>query len=155
MCYDEAMGRFGSDAPDTRYGMELCDLSEIVKTSGFKVFAGAVASGGTVRGISVPGGAALFRKETDDLTQLGQYLGAKGLAWIKWTAGGPESPIAKFFKPEELSAIRGNPRRKKATSVFSSPIRRPSPSRCFGLLRKRHGRKAEAHSEGNGIFSGS
>src|SRR5258706_9219569 len=101
MSYDEAMRRFGSDAPDARYGMELVDLSDIAKGCGFKVFAGAVAGGGTVRAISVPGGAAFSRKDTDDLTQWANTMGAKGLAWINWAAAGPESPIAKFFKPEE------------------------------------------------------
>jgi aspartyl-tRNA synthetase len=152
MCYDEAMGRFGSDAPDTRYGMELSDLSEIAKTCGFKVFAGTVASGGTVRAISVPGGAAFSRKDTDDLTQWANTMGAKGLAWIKWSASGAESPIAKFFKPEELNAIREKAQAKEGDISFfvaDSPI---VAFKVLGLLRKRMAEKQKLIPEGKWNF---
>ena len=152
MCYDEAMGRFGSDAPDTRYGMELSDLSEIVKTSGFKVFAGTVASGGTVRAISVPGGAAFSRKDTDDLTQWANTMGAKGLAWIKWTANGPESPIAKFFKPEELNAIREKAQAKEGDITFFVADTQAVAFKVLGFLRKRMAEKQKLIPEGKWNF---
>lgn len=137
MSYDEVMERFGSDAPDTRYGMELQDFSEIVKASGFQVFSKTIASGGTVRGISIPKGAAFSRKETDDLTQWANTMGAKGLAWIKWTAAGPESPVAKFFKPEELSAIREKAKAQEGDITFFVADAPAVAFKVLGLLRRR------------------
>ncbi len=137
MTYDEAMDRFGSDAPDTRYGMELQDFSEIAKTCGFQVFAKAVASGGTVRGISVPKGAAFSRKETDDLTQWANTMGAKGLAWIKWSASGPESPIVKFFKADELAALREKAKAQDGDISFFVADAPAVAYKVLGLLRRR------------------
>ena len=84
MPYDEAMGRYGSDKPDTRFEMKLVDLSEVFKNSSFKVFAGAVANGGQVKAINVKGGAVQYsRKDIDGLTEFAARYGAKGLAWLK------------------------------------------------------------------------
>jgi aspartyl-tRNA synthetase len=137
MSYDEAMNRFGSDAPDTRYGMELFDASEIVKASGFQVFAKTVASGGAVRGITVPGGAAFSRKDTDDLTQWANTMGAKGLAWIKWTGNGPESPIVKFFQPAELAALREKSQGKDGDISFFVADSAAVAFKILGHLRRR------------------
>ncbi len=152
MSYDEAMGRFGSDAPDTRYGMELVELSEIVKGCGFKVFAGAVAEGGTVRAISVPDGAAFSRKDTDDLTQWANTMGAKGLAWIKWTSSGPESPIVKFFKPEELQAIRQKAGGKEGDISFFVADTAAVAFKILGMLRRRMAEKQKLIPEGQWKF---
>jgi len=105
MTYAEAMDRFGVDNPDLRFGLELVGLSDLVKGCGFKVFADAVAGGGLVKAINVKGGATLSRKELDDLTEFVKIYGAKGLAWVKMTAEGWQSPIAKFFSDEELAAL--------------------------------------------------
>ncbi|MDP4108193.1 MAG: aspartate--tRNA ligase, partial [Bacillota bacterium] len=106
MTYDEAMGRFGSDKPDTRFGLELVDLSEIVKNSGFKVFAAAVEKGGQVKGINVKGAAEKYsRKDMDALTEFVAIYGAKGLAWLKVEEDGLKGPIAKFFTEDESKAI--------------------------------------------------
>ncbi|WML54162.1 aspartate--tRNA ligase [Neobacillus sp. PS3-12] len=106
MTYDEAMGRFGSDKPDTRFGLELVDLSEIVKNSGFKVFAAAVEKGGQVKGINVKGAAEKYsRKDMDALTEFVAVYGAKGLAWLKVEEDGLKGPIAKFFTEDESKAI--------------------------------------------------
>jgi len=137
LSYDEAMGRFGSDAPDTRYGMEIQDFSEIVKNSDFQVFAKTLAAGGTVRGISVPKGAVFSRKETDDLTQWANTMGAKGLAWIKWTAVAPESPIVKFFKPVELSAIHDKAKAQEGDITFFVADAPVVAFKVLGLLRRR------------------
>ena len=101
----EAMDRFGSDKPDTRFGMELCDISELVRDCGFSVFKGAVDNGGSVRGITVPGGAKFTRKEIDSLTDYVKRYGAHGLAWYKNTAGAPTSSFAKFMTEDEIAAI--------------------------------------------------
>jgi aspartyl-tRNA synthetase len=105
LSYHEAMDRYGSDKPDTRFGLELKDISDITKASEFKVFLQAVELGGQVRGFAAPGMAKLSRKEVDDLTNEAKIFGAKGLAWIKVTDAGFESPIAKFFKEGQVQAI--------------------------------------------------
>jgi len=103
--YHEAMDRYGSDKPDTRFGLELEDISDIARSSDFKVFLQAVELGGRVKGFAAPGMAGLSRKELDDLTNEAKVFGAKGLAWIKVTGAGFESPIAKFFKDGQVKSI--------------------------------------------------
>jgi aspartyl-tRNA synthetase len=103
--YHEAMDRYGSDKPDTRFGLELKDISDIAEASDFKVFLQAVELGGKVKGFAAPGMAGLSRKEVDDLTNEAKVFGAKGLAWIKVSASGFESPIAKFFKDGQVKSI--------------------------------------------------
>jgi aspartyl-tRNA synthetase len=107
MPYHEAMSRFGSDKPDVRFGVELKDLTPIMKECGFKAFSGVANSGGLVNAIVAPGQATNFsRKVLGDLeTYVKTYFGAKGLAWIKVTEEGVNSPIAKFFSEEEMAAI--------------------------------------------------
>lgn len=103
--YAEAIQRFGVDNPDLRFGMELCDLTDLVKTSGFKVFADTAAKGGIVKGINAKGCARFSRKEIDDLTEYVKIYGAKGLAYVKIENNEWHSPIAKFFTPEEIAAM--------------------------------------------------
>ncbi len=106
LTYKDAMERFGSDKPDIRYGMEICDLSGLVKDCGFSVFTGAIAAGGSVRGIVVKNGASTYtRKEIDKLTEHAKGIGAKGLAWIRWVDEKPACSFAKFFSEEELAAL--------------------------------------------------
>jgi aspartyl-tRNA synthetase len=104
--YQEAMERFGSDKPDTRFGLELQNVSEQVKDCSFKVFANAVAGGGSVRAINAKGcGEKFSRKEIDALGEVVKTYRAKGLAWINVTKEGIRSPIAKFLTEEELNAL--------------------------------------------------
>ncbi|WP_440895937.1 aspartate--tRNA ligase [Amphibacillus sp. Q70] len=106
MTYDEAMSRFGSDKPDTRFDLELVDLSEQVKDSDFKVFADTISNNGKVSAIKVERQADAFsRKDIDKLTEFVKIYGAKGLAWIKIEEGGFKGPIAKFFNPEDQSQL--------------------------------------------------
>ena len=105
MTYAEAMERFGSDKPDTRFGLELCNISDVVAGCGFGVFANCVAGGGSVRAINVPGGAKMARKEIDSLVEFVKTYGAKGLAWYKNAEGGASSSFAKFLTEEETAAI--------------------------------------------------
>ncbi len=106
LTYKEAMERFGSDKPDIRYGMEIFDLSDIVKDCGFSVFSGAVANGGCVRGITAKNAAStLTRKEVDKLTEYVKGIGGKGLAWIRYTQDGISSSFAKFMTEDEMKAI--------------------------------------------------
>ncbi len=106
MTWQEAMDRFGSDKPDTRFGMELTDVTEIVKNCGFGVFAGAVKNGGSVRGINVKGQGAMPRKKIDKLVDLARDFGAGGLAYLSVNEDGTyKSSFAKFMTEEELAAL--------------------------------------------------
>lgn len=107
MPYQEAMDRFGSDKPDLRFGMELHNLSEAVKNTEFKVFAGALAEGGSVRAINVKNAAdKLSRKEIDKLVDVVKTYGAKGLAFTRWNGETISSSFEKFLTEEEVAAIR-------------------------------------------------
>ncbi|MHC4822118.1 MAG: aspartate--tRNA ligase, partial [Planctomycetota bacterium] len=109
LSYADAMARYGSDKPDLRYGLEIADVSEAVAQSGFGVFKGAVEGGGVVRGLAVPGGAALSRKQIDGLERVAKDHGARGLAWIK--VGEPDTeeafkgPPVKFLGAGEAPAL--------------------------------------------------
>ena len=106
MSYTEAMDRFGSDKPDVRFGLELVNVSDLVKDSSFKVFSGAIENGGQVKLINVKGNAANYsRKDIDALGEFAARYGAKGLAWLKVEADGVKGPIAKFFEGEAATAL--------------------------------------------------
>ena len=106
LTFKEAMERYGSDKPDTRFGMEITDISELVKNSGFSVFSGAVANGGSVRAIVAKNAASkLTRKEIDKLTEHAKGIGAKGLAYIRYVDAKPNCSFAKFMAEGELEAI--------------------------------------------------
>ena len=104
--YKVAMEKYGSDKPDTRFGLELCDISDTVKNCGFKVFSGAVENGGSVRGINIKGGADKFsRKEIDALAEFIKSYGAKGLAWLNVGETEHRSSFAKFLTDDEVNAV--------------------------------------------------
>ncbi len=105
LTYQEAMERYGSDKPDTRFTMELIDVAPVVKDSGFKVFADVVAKGGRVKGICAKGCAGMPRREIDALTKFVSIYGAKGLAYIVMDPEGMKSPILKFFTELEINAL--------------------------------------------------
>ncbi len=106
LTYTEAMNRYGSDKPDTRFGMELQDVSETVRGCGFGVFSGAVEAGGMVGAIVAEGGASvLSRKEMDKLTEMVRGIGAKGLAWVRLTPEGVASSFGKFLSEEEMQSL--------------------------------------------------
>jgi aspartyl-tRNA synthetase len=105
LTYAEAVGRYGLDKPDLRFGLELADISDIVADSGFKVFSSVVAKGGVVKALNAKGCVDFSRKEIDDLTELAAVYRAKGLAWIKVREDAWQSPIAKFFTEEEKGAL--------------------------------------------------
>ncbi len=105
LTYKEAMNRYGSDKPDTRFGLELVDVSDLVENSGFQVFANAVSSGGSVRAINAKGAGSFSRKQIDALGEVVKTYKAKGLAWIVIEENGIKSPIAKFLSESEMSAL--------------------------------------------------
>jgi aspartyl-tRNA synthetase len=106
MSYEEAMNRYGSDKPDLRFGLELCDVSEIVSKSEFKVFAETIADGGVVKVLNAKGCSGFSRKRLDELNELAKKYGAKGIAWMKFQNGEVNSPISKFLKQAEIESIR-------------------------------------------------
>ncbi len=105
LTYCEAIARYGSDKPDLRYGLELVDISDLVAESQFGVFANAVAGGGQVKGIRVPGAGGYSRKQLDELSEIAKIGGAKGVATIAVEESGVKSSIAKFFDSDQLQAI--------------------------------------------------
>ena len=106
MTWQEAMDRYGSDKPDTRFGFELQDITDMVKDCEFKVFTDAIAAGGSVRGICLTGAADSYtRKKIDKLTEAVKSYGAKGMVWMKVAADGVSSSVNKFFTPEQLKEI--------------------------------------------------
>ena len=114
MPWQEAMDRFGSDKPDTRFGMELCDVSKVVDGCGFSVFTGALENGGSVRGVNAKGQAGMPRKKIDKLVEFAKGYGAKGLAYLAVNEDGTyKSSFAKFMTEDELkalvSAMQGEP----------------------------------------------
>ncbi len=106
LTYSEAKSIYGSDKPDLRFGLEIRDITDIVKDTEFKVFAEVAKNNGVIRALCAPGIAGYSRKEIEDLTKLANEFGAKGLAWFKVTAQGMDSPIAKFFQPEVLAKLK-------------------------------------------------
>ncbi len=118
LSWEEARSRYGTDKPDLRFSLELIDFSSAFKGSQVKVFSGAIEKGGLVKGVKVAGGANLSRKELDDLTAFVSLYGAKGLAWIKFTEGDWQSPIAKFLSEKERGEILSLTRAKSGDILF-------------------------------------
>ena len=136
MSYGEAMDRFGVDNPDMRYGLELRSVSDLVANSGFSVFAQTVSGGGVVKGICVPGGDNLSRKQLDDATEFVKRYGAKGLAWAKVGADGWSGPIAKFFPAEEQAAINARFEANTGDALLFVADKASVVAPALGQLRK-------------------
>ncbi len=119
MPWQEAMDRFGSDKPDTRFGLELFDVTDIMEASTFEAFKSVVANGGTVRAIKIPGIANYSRKEMDDVRNLAISFGAKGLAWVTYMEDGEvKSPVFKFLTEEQIAEIQKRANAEKGDIVF-------------------------------------
>jgi aspartyl-tRNA synthetase len=136
MTHAEAMTRFGSDRPDTRFGLELVDLGEALASTEFKVFAGTLASGGVVRGINA-GARELARSELDALTELAKQHGAKGLVWAFVGEGDASwrSPVAKFLSEEELTAINERLQARPGDLLLIVADQAPIAAQALGALR--------------------
>ena len=153
MTYREAMEKYGTDKPDTRFGMEIVDVSEQVKNCGFGVFRDAVANGGSVRGIVAKGAAAeLSRKEIDKLTEHAKGIGAKGLAFVRWNEEEPNCSFAKFMTPEELTAIYAATGLQKGDVLLLCADKNKVVLPTLGALRNILGKKLELIPEGQYNF---
>ena len=150
--YEEAMTRFGSDKPDTRFGLELVDVSDLVAESGFKVFASTVANNGKVIGIAVPGCADYTRSQLDELSPLAVTYGAKGMAYLALTSEGVKSPIAKFFSPEELDKIIQRFKAKVGDLILLIADKPQIALTAMGQVRLEFGRRLKLIPEGTFEF---
>ncbi|MBR1753407.1 aspartate--tRNA ligase [bacterium] len=119
MPWQEAMDRFGSDKPDTRFGLELFDVSDIMQASTFEAFKAVIADGGTVRAIRIPGIAGYSRKDMDDVRNLAISFGAKGLAWVTYMENGEvKSPVLKFLNEDQIKELQERSGAEKGDIVF-------------------------------------
>ncbi len=132
----EAMLRFGSDKPDLRYGLEISDLSELVRESGFNVFASAVKNDGVVRALACPGAASLSRRELDELAEFAKEWGGQGLAYLLLDAAGEiRSPIAKFLSEQEIAGIVAATGASAGDAIFLAADSAAVVTRVLGALR--------------------
>lgn len=143
LTYKEAMEKYGSDKPDLRFGMEIFDLSDIVKDCGFSVFSSAIAGGGSVRGITAKNAVGTFtRKELDKLTEHAKGIGAKGLAWIRLTDDGVSSSFAKFMSEDEMKAILERAGAEKGDVVMIiADTKNSTVLTTLGALRSESGKR--------------
>ncbi|MBE6630145.1 MAG: aspartate--tRNA ligase [Ruminococcaceae bacterium] len=153
MTFAEAMERYGSDKPDTRFGMEIQNISEQVKNSQFVVFKSALEMGGSVRAIVAKGAAAtLTRKEIDKLTEHAKGIGAKGLAYVRWVEDAPNCSFAKFMTEDELAAIYAAVGLEKGDVLLICADKDKVVLPTLGALRNILGKKLELIPEGQFNF---
>ncbi len=141
LSYADAISRYGKDNPDVRFGMEIVDLTDIVKNSGFKLFTEVAASGGVIKAIKAEQASALSRKDLDGLKDFVAIYGAKGLAWAKVNAADWTSPIFKFLKPEEVAGIARAISAKEGDIIFFVADTPRVVSDSLGNLRLNLGKK--------------
>jgi aspartyl-tRNA synthetase len=141
LSYAEAVGRYGLDKPDTRFGLELKDISDIVAGSGFKVFSGAIKKGGIVKALNAKGCIGFSRKEIDDLTDFVAVYRARGMAWIKVKEDEWQSPITKFFSDAEKAALAERIDMQPGDLVFFVADQPKVVNESLGHLRNHLGRK--------------
>jgi aspartyl-tRNA synthetase len=141
LTYADAISRYGKDNPDVRFGMEIVDLTAIVKDSGFKLFTEVAASGGVIKAIKAEQASALSRKDLDGLKDFVAIYGAKGLAWAKVNAADWTSPIFKFLKPEEVTGIARALNAKEGDIIFFVADTPRVVSDSLGNLRLNLGKK--------------
>ena len=152
--YKDAMDRYGSDKPDTRFAMELFDLTDVVKDCGFSVFESAIAGGGTVRAFTAKNAVStLTRKEIDKLTEHAKGIGAKGLAWIRWTDDGVASSFGKFLgegKMDEILAAAGA--EKGDVVLIIADTKKTLALTTLGTLRCEVAKKLDIIGEGYNLL---
>jgi aspartyl-tRNA synthetase len=137
LTYREAISRYGSDKPDRRFGVELVDLGEDFKASGFKVFRGALDAGGVVKAINAKGFAGITIGQVDELTEIAKTFGAKGLAFIKMEGGEWKSPIVKFFSEAEKAALKSKLKIEEGDCVFFAADKWEIACEVLGRIRLR------------------
>ena len=153
LTYNEAMERYGSDKPDTRFGMEIIDLTDTVRGCGFGVFASAVENGGSVRCLNAKGAAAnLSRKEIDKLTEMVKGIGGKGLAWVRWTEENCTSSFGKFLTEDEMQAVLTAAGAEQGDVVLVVADKTKTVLSTLGALRLELANKLNIPREGNNLL---
>ena len=153
LTYTDAMNRYGSDKPDTRFGMEIQDISDLVKNCGFGVFTSAIEAGGSVRAIVAKNAAAvLTRKEIDKLTEYVKGIGAKGLAYVRWVEDAPSCSFAKFMAEGELENILKTLGAEKGDVVLIVADKNSVTLPTLGALRLKVGKQLDLIPEGKFNF---
>ncbi|MDR0956849.1 MAG: aspartate--tRNA ligase [Endomicrobium sp.] len=147
--YNDAMLRFGSDKPDTRFGMEIKDFSQEFKNSEFGVFSSAISNGDVIRGLCIPNGSVFSRSEIDGLIKLVCEFGAKGLVWIKVTSSGVESNIVKYFKEYEVKTVVSKLNARPGDLIVLLADEEKLVAQCLGVLRLKMGKKLGFISKNN------
>ncbi len=148
--YDEAMLKYGCDAPDLRFGLEITELSDIFEKTGFAVFKGALAQKGKIRGINLKGlSSQLTRKDLDYMTEFVKPLRGKGVAWIRMNEDGPQSPIIKFFTDDEANALYKRMNAETGDVLIFLADREKIVCSCLSELRKFFAKKCSLYSEGD------
>ncbi|WP_019533534.1 aspartate--tRNA ligase [Paenibacillus ginsengihumi] len=138
--YADAIGKYGSDKPDLRFGLELVDVTDLVETSGVKVFADVAKKGGQVKALNAKGCAAWSRKEIDDLLPFAARYGAKGLAWIQVKDGEWKGPIVKFFSEAEIASLKERLGAEEGDLLLFSADNKKVVADVLGNLRLKIGR---------------
>ncbi|MNI09113.1 Aspartate--tRNA ligase [compost metagenome] len=141
LTYAEAMGKYGSDKPDLRFGLELVEMNDIVAASGVKVFASVIEKGGEVKCLNAKGCGTWTRKEIDDLGPYAARYGAKGLAWIQVKDGEFKGPIVKFFTEEEIAAVKERTGAEEGDLLLFSADTKKVVADVLGALRLKIGRQ--------------
>ncbi|MBI5599057.1 MAG: aspartate--tRNA ligase [Deltaproteobacteria bacterium] len=141
LTHDEAVGRYGLDKPDVRFALELRDVTDIVKGSGFKVFADVASKGGVVKALNAKECAAFTRKELDEMTELAAIFGGKGLAWVKVTEEGWQSPIAKFLTDGERKRIDAAVDAAPGDLILFSADKKEVVNAVLGRIRVKLGKR--------------
>lgn len=139
--YDEAMLKYGSDKPDLRFGLEIMELTDLVKDVEFKVFSSAVKAGGVVRAINAKGCASFTRREIDELTKIAVDNGAKGMAWIIVTEEELRSPITKFFTAEQMNRVLQALDAQPGDLLLFSADSETTVARVMGTIRLELGKR--------------
>ncbi|ULO08746.1 aspartate--tRNA ligase [Paenibacillus sp. 19GGS1-52] len=141
LTYADAMGKYGSDKPDLRFGLELVEMNDIVATSGVKVFASVIEKGGEVKCLNAKGCGTWSRKEIDELGPYASRYGAKGLAWIQVKDGEFKGPIVKFFSEEEIAAVKERTGAEEGDLLLFSADNKKVVADVLGALRLKIGRQ--------------
>jgi aspartyl-tRNA synthetase len=150
--YDDAIARFGTDRPDTRFGLEIADLTDHLRETEFKTFGGTIADGGVVRGLN-GGKRELSRGELDGLVSEAQELGAKGLVWAVVEDGGWRSPVAKFLSEAEIAGINETLGAGEGEVLLLVADRAPQAAAVLGALRERLGERWGLIADGEHAFT--
>lgn len=147
MSYKEAMEKFGTDKPDTRFDLHLVDLTEILKSSKFMVFAEVIAKGGVIKGIKIDADSHISRKELDELNEISKTFGGKGLLWIKFSGSGISGPLSRYLSESEINDLKEKVKVKDGDLLLINADTREMANNVMGRIRLHLGQKLNLINE--------